>query len=287
MADIAAIYDYTDAQGNLIFQVVRFDPKAFRTRRPDGSGGWMWSYQGFQPYLYRLPEVVRANTVLIVEGEKDVETAYRLHLPVGWAATSNPFGSCQWRANYSETLRGKRVILCPDTDGAGQRHLLQVGLALIHYAAEIRVLHLPAGVKDLSEWVERGGQVAQFALLLQQAQSFDYPRPDTVFKQKIEPIGAALDTLLHLRGVFYEWKDPETQGNLMGQQMGLIAQEVEAVIPQWVDVDADGYKSLSIRGFEALTIEAFRELKAENEALRQRCYTLEAQIHQLQADKKV
>ena len=35
---IVATYDYTDASGELLFQVLRFDPKDFRQRRPDGRG---------------------------------------------------------------------------------------------------------------------------------------------------------------------------------------------------------------------------------------------------------
>jgi len=38
---IVATYDYTDESGNLLFQVVRYDPKDFRQRRPDGKGGWI------------------------------------------------------------------------------------------------------------------------------------------------------------------------------------------------------------------------------------------------------
>jgi hypothetical protein len=103
---------------------------------------------------------------------------------------------------------------------------------------------------------------------------------DARLKQNIKPLTGALDKLLQLRGVFYEWKEPEKQGNLTGQQMGLIAQEVEAVFPEWVYVDAEGYRTLTIRGFEALVIEALRTLKAENEVLKQRCHCLEAQLNQ-------
>jgi len=39
---IVAIYDYRDENGVLLFQVVRYAPKTFRQRRPDGSGGWSW-----------------------------------------------------------------------------------------------------------------------------------------------------------------------------------------------------------------------------------------------------
>jgi hypothetical protein len=47
----------------------------------------------------------------------------------------------------------------------------------------------------------------------------------------------------------------------------MIAQQVEEVFPEWVGTDADGYKTLTYRGFEALTVESFRELKAKNDAL--------------------
>lgn len=77
-----------------------------------------------------------------------------------------------------------------------------------------------------------------------------------------------MDKLLRLRGVSFEWKEPEKQGNLTGQQMGLVADEVEEIIPKWVDTDTEGYKYLSIRGFEALTIEAFRHIFSELEKLK-------------------
>jgi hypothetical protein len=104
---------------------------------------------------------------------------------------------------------------------------------------------------------------------------------DIRLKTNIHPLTGALDKLLQLRGVFYEWKEPEKQGNLTGPQMGLIAQEVENVFPEWIGVDAEGYETLTIRGFEALSIEAFKELKAENEMLKQRCDALEARLNSL------
>src|SRR5690606_14689172 len=37
-----ATYPYTDADGRLLFEVLRYHPKTFRQRRPDGQGGWLW-----------------------------------------------------------------------------------------------------------------------------------------------------------------------------------------------------------------------------------------------------
>src|SRR5262249_61210939 len=93
---------------------------------------------------------------------------------------------------------------------------------------------------------------------------------DARLKKKVAPLADALGRLLKLRGVRFEWKEPEKMGNLTGTQMGLIAQEVETVFPEWVSVGPDGYKELTIRGFEALTIEALRELHTEIKELKAR-----------------
>jgi hypothetical protein len=91
---------------------------------------------------------------------------------------------------------------------------------------------------------------------------------DARLKQNVEPLGKALDLLLQLRGVRFEWKEPDKMGNLSGSQFGLVAQEVEEVFPAWVSRDPDGYRELTLRGFEAIVIEALRELKAELETLK-------------------
>lgn len=45
----AAVYDYDG-----VFEVVRFEPKDFRQRRPDGPGRYIWNLDGVVPRLYRL-----------------------------------------------------------------------------------------------------------------------------------------------------------------------------------------------------------------------------------------
>ena len=86
---------------------------------------------------------------------------------------------------------------------------------------------------------------------------------DLRLKRQIEPLTGALEKLLQLRGVCFEWVEPEKMGNQHGLQRGLIAQEVESVFPEWISAGADGYKLLTTIGFEALMIEALRELKSE------------------------
>ena len=149
-----ATYDYVDEEGTLLYQVVRYEPKSFHQRRPDGHGGWTWNVQGTRRVLYHLPDVLRAETVLILEGEKDVDTAYRLGLPPGWAATCSPMGAGKWRPEYSEVLQGKVAVLCPDQDEAGFSHADQVATALRPYAKDMYRLDLPIG-KDLTEWANQ------------------------------------------------------------------------------------------------------------------------------------
>jgi hypothetical protein len=99
---------------------------------------------------------------------------------------------------------------------------------------------------------------------------------DLRLKKKLSALTHSLERLLRLRGVQFEWKEPEKMGNLSGPQTGLVAQEVEKVFPEWVTADAEGYKELTVRGFEALAIEALRELKNEIEELKKRLDKVEA-----------
>jgi hypothetical protein len=57
---------------------------------------------------------------------------------------------------------------------------------------------------------------------------------DARLKKDIKPLEGALDRLLQLRGVTFEWKEPEKHANMTGRQRGFIAQEVEKVMPEWV-----------------------------------------------------
>jgi Chaperone of endosialidase len=103
---------------------------------------------------------------------------------------------------------------------------------------------------------------------------------DAALKKNIRPLTAALDQLLRLRGVHFEWKDPARMGGLSGTQTGLIAQEVEAVFPEWIGTAPDGHKEMTIRGFEALAVEAFRDLQNQIRALQARVVELEEQSNQ-------
>lgn len=167
---IREIYDYTDEVGNLLFQAVRFEPKDFRQRRPDGNGGWIWNLQNVQLVLYRLPEVLASELIYLVEGEKDVETLRSLDLP----ATCNPMGAGKWRSEYSESLRGKTVIILPDNDKVGREHAEKVANALSGIANEIVIVDLPDLPEkgDVTDYFRNGGTVDELIDLAARAESW-------------------------------------------------------------------------------------------------------------------
>jgi DNA primase len=149
---VVATYDYTDEHGNLLYQVVRYQPKDFKQRRPDGHGDWIWKKSARQ-VLYHLPEVLEAPIVFVVEGERDVETL-RGH---GFVATTNAGGAkAHWAPQYTEALKGREVILIPDNDAPGRKRVLNIARALLGQVARLVVLELEGGSKDVTEWFGQG-----------------------------------------------------------------------------------------------------------------------------------
>lgn len=172
---IVATYQYRDAEGQLLFQVVRFEGKQFRQRRPDGKGGWNWKLGRTKRVLYRLRELIAANPqewVHIVEGEKDAD---RL-AGVGLVATCNPGGAGKWSKLADDSaLHGRRVAIVADKDAAGRRHAADVAVRLQNRAREIRVLELPGDGKDGGDWFDAGGTADEFRRLVEAAS--DAPPP--------------------------------------------------------------------------------------------------------------
>jgi len=163
---VVASYVYTDQRGTPQFRVVRMaEPKRFFQEHPSGKG-WAKRRGNARLVLYRLSAVIEGKEVWVVEGEKDVETAERL----GFIATTNAGGSSQpWLESYTETLAGKRVIVCGDTDEPGRKHTDKVVAALSGRAAEVVKVDLPAPHKDLSDFVDAGNGRDDLLALIERA----------------------------------------------------------------------------------------------------------------------
>lgn len=159
-----AWYDYTDADGKFLFQVVKRVPgkegidKDFYQRHKGKRGQWINNMKGVRLVLYGLEGGIAPDGwCLFLEGEKDVERARSLGLP----ATTNPMGAekvpkLQEEWNILEPLRGIKVWVIPDMDKSGLKHAEQVCSEVYDIADEVRFVKLP-GEKwktDFSDWVD-------------------------------------------------------------------------------------------------------------------------------------
>ncbi|MFA6130197.1 MAG: tail fiber domain-containing protein [Candidatus Omnitrophota bacterium] len=89
-----------------------------------------------------------------------------------------------------------------------------------------------------------------------------YPS-DIRLKKDIVPIDNALQKVLDVRGVYFYWKDKSKNGGK--RDIGVIAQEVEKVLPDLVKENPDGYKTVSYERLSSVIIQAIRELKTEKD----------------------
>ena len=87
---------------------------------------------------------------------------------------------------------------------------------------------------------------------------------DISLKDNITSIPNALDKVLQIRGVTYNRNDIEDNP----QHTGVIAQEVEKVLPEVISENEDGIKSVAYGNMVGLLVEAIKELKAEIEELK-------------------
>ncbi len=136
-------YPYRDARGKLVAVVFRWNVDGEKQIRPvrRARGGWLPGMPEEPRPLYRLPEVLEADVVHVVEGEKCADALAAL----GRVATTSIGGSNAARKSDWEPLRGKRVVIWPDNDEAGRAYG-QVVARLCHDAgaAEVRIANLAA-----------------------------------------------------------------------------------------------------------------------------------------------
>jgi len=115
---------------------------------------------------------------------------------------------------------------------------------------------------------------------------------DKRFKSNIATIDNSLSKILALRGVSFNWKSDSEIRTLTagsknfgeedqpiyfpeGKQIGLVAQEVETVIPQIVQTDIDGFKSIDYTKLGPVLIEAIKEQQKIIDDLKKRLEILE------------
>lgn len=153
---LAQAYDYVDAEGTLLYQVLRMagthvdgrTDKRFDQRRPDGRGGWI-SRLGQQRVLRHLPAVNEAIAaglpVWLAEGEKDDIALNHVLRGVGAGATlgiatTNNNGANGIAEEQIGQLRGADVVLVVDRDTAGYQRAVNLSNRLAGVASSTLVV---------------------------------------------------------------------------------------------------------------------------------------------------
>jgi len=108
---------------------------------------------------------------------------------------------------------------------------------------------------------------------------------DIRWKKDITPIANVLPRVMDLQAVNFFMRTDEfpEMGFSSQRQIGLIAQEVEKIFPDMVMTDDNGFKAIAYDKLSVLLLEAVKELKAENDQLRQNDQQLKADNDQLNA----
>lgn len=168
---VTARYEYADESGKVLYRVIRkTDPetgvrKTFSQEQANGTR----SMDGVRRVLYRLPEILARPDEIVfnVEGEKDADNLAKL----GLLATTNVGGANAWKAEYAESLRGRRVVVIPDNDAPGKKRADIVAKSLHGIAASVVVLELPGLMEkgDVSDWLASGGTKERLLSMLAKA----------------------------------------------------------------------------------------------------------------------
>lgn len=108
---------------------------------------------------------------------------------------------------------------------------------------------------------------------------------DQRWKKNVAPLERPLDRVTRLKGVTFNWKTHKhpDKGFPAGKQIGLIAQEVEKVVPEVVMADGEGYKAVSYEKLTPLLIEAIKAQQRTIEQQQKQYRTLLARVSALEA----
>jgi hypothetical protein len=172
---ITDVYGYTDEQGTLLYQVVRMLPKAFRQRRPDSHGGFVWNMQGIARVPYHLPELIAGveagRWIIVCEGEADCDRLIR----EGFVATCNAGGAGKWLAAWSPIFKGAKVAVLVDNDEPGRQHGELVAASLVEAVEVVKVIELSGLAEhgDVSDWLAAGGTVEELRRIITEASAWE------------------------------------------------------------------------------------------------------------------
>jgi hypothetical protein len=192
-------YPYMDTSGNVLYYNCRFEPKTFRQCSADGL---KWSTKDIKPKVpYNLLKVIDAEAVFILEGERDCDNAAKLN----FTGTCNVAGAGNWTEDLNQYFKDKEVILLPDNDEPGRKHIEKVYQELKDIAKSIKVIELPGLSEggDFSDWLNTYDDIDEaaerFAIMAENARKYEPPKEKSI------------DDVILSADEFYKIDVPETQ----------------------------------------------------------------------------
>jgi len=112
---------------------------------------------------------------------------------------------------------------------------------------------------------------------------------DLRFKKNIEMIDSPIDKIMNIKGVSFEWKTSEykDRGLPEGRHYGVIAQEVEKVLPEIIKEGPDGEKAVSYTELVPILTEAIKQQQKQIEAQQKQIEALLGRVNALEQAKAV
>jgi hypothetical protein len=184
-------------------------------------------------------------------------------------------------AGYSETANDKLIISTGYLGTDNRSNALVYGDFVSKYFRHngyVGINHNGASSWALTVGMDDGDNFGLVVYGPTYSSSGAWDGSDLRLKKNIATYDGALQKILSLRGVSYNWRSDEfpERHYESGDQVGVIAQEVEDIIPEIVSTGPEGYKSVNYSKISAVLIEAIKEQQKQIEALEQRIAELEA-----------
>lgn len=157
---------YTDTNGNTLAKKTVFDKgngKKTATWQRFENGSYIKGLNGLKVPPYHVHNLNNGETVILVEGEKDVETVEKL----GYRASCSPNGAggrTSWNKSFNQYFKGKKVIILTDNDSAGREHGISTANSLYDVASSIRLIPSESIFPELKEKGDISDIVAETGL---------------------------------------------------------------------------------------------------------------------------
>ncbi len=222
----------------------------------------------------------------VANGDQLVFIGARGHDGTAFTTSSDAFMQITATQNWTNTARGTRIDLATTPNGStlttprlrvDQDGQVGIGLGA---TAPLNLLDVNGNIRIGSTngcVVDREGDLVAGVCA-----------SDARYKKDVVSFGPMLGKVAALRPVHFYWRTNEFPALGLGKQQsfGLMAQEVEEILPELVTTDAEGFKAVNYSKLPLIALQAIKELKEKNDALEAQNAAIEKRLAELEARMK-